>query len=212
MTSRYYPTSSSSSAASIKGCCCCLVLLFSFLALLSLAIILIIVLAIKPKKPQFELQQVTVKYINFATTTTAVDIPSSASISLVLRMLFTARNDNIAGIKYRDSTFNIMYRGVPLGRGTVPGFYQAAHSVKKVETTVSVDRVNLLPADAGELVRDASVNDRVELRIMGDVNAKIRVIGITSPNVQVSIECSIVISPSKQSLISKQCGFDGLQV
>ncbi|CAH1445161.1 unnamed protein product [Lactuca virosa] len=46
---------------------------------------------------------------------------------------------------------------------------------------------------------------------MGDVSAKIRVIGITSPSVQVSIDCSIVISPSKQSLISKQCGFDGLQ-
>ncbi|CAH1445162.1 unnamed protein product [Lactuca virosa] len=120
MTSRYYPRSSSSSTASIKGCCCCLGLLFSFLALLSLAIILVIVLAIKPKKPQFDLQQVTVQYINFAATnslTTAVDSPSSASLSLVIRMLFTAKNDNIAGIKYRDSTFNIMYRGVPLGSG-----------------------------------------------------------------------------------------------
>ncbi|KAL7583443.1 uncharacterized protein LOC111903441 [Lactuca sativa] len=215
MTSRYYPSSSSSSTASIKGCCCCLGLLFSFLALLSLAIILVIVLAIKPKKPQFDLQQVTVQYINFAATnsfTSAVDSPSSTSLSLVIGMVFTAKNDNIAGIKYRDSTFNIMYRGVPLGRGTVPGFYQAAHSVKKVQTTVSVDRVNLLQADAAELVTDASVNDRVELRIMGDVSAKIRVIGITSPSVQVSIDCSIVISPSKQSLISKQCGFDGLQV
>ncbi|XP_024960595.1 uncharacterized protein LOC112501157 [Cynara cardunculus var. scolymus] len=212
-TSRYYP--SSSSAASIKGCCCCLLLLFSFLALLSLTIILVIVLAIKPKKPQFDLQQVTVQYINLAATnsfTAAVDSPSSASLSLVIRMLFTAKNDNIAGIKYRDSTFNIMYRGIPLGRGTVPGFYQAAHSAKNVETTVSVDRVNLLQADAADLVRDASLNDRVELRIMGDVNAKIRVIGITSPSVQVSIDCAIVLSPSKQSLVSKKCGFDGLQV
>ncbi|KAI3499511.1 hypothetical protein L1887_35312 [Cichorium endivia] len=64
-------------------------------------------------------------------------------------MLFTAKNDNIAEIKYRDSTFNIMYRGVPLGRGTVPGFYQA----------VSVDRMSLLQADAAKLVR----MDRVSL-------------------------------------------------
>ncbi|KAI3503557.1 hypothetical protein L1887_32002 [Cichorium endivia] len=64
-------------------------------------------------------------------------------------MLFTAKNDNIAEIKYRDSTFNIMYRGVPLGRGTVSGFYQA----------VSVDRMSLLQADAAELVR----MDRVSL-------------------------------------------------
>ncbi|KAI3503784.1 hypothetical protein L1887_32234 [Cichorium endivia] len=64
-------------------------------------------------------------------------------------MLFIAKNDNIAEIKYRDSTFNIMYRGVPLGRGTVPGFYQA----------VSVDRMSLLQADVAELVR----MDRVSL-------------------------------------------------
>ncbi|KAI3805117.1 hypothetical protein L1987_27188 [Smallanthus sonchifolius] len=198
----------SSSAASIKGCCCCLVLLFSFLALLSLAVILVIVLAIKPKKPQFDLQQVTVQYINFATT----NPPTSASLSFVIRMLFTAKNDNIAAIKYRDSTFTIMYRGIPVGRGVVRGFYQAAHSVKNAQTTVTVDRANLLQADAADLVRDIAVNDRVELRIMGDVNAKIRIIGITSPSVQVSLDCAIAISPSKQSLVSKQCGFDGLQV
>lgn len=127
-------------------------------------------------------------------------------------MLFTAKNDNKVGIKYEESTFIIMYRGNPLGRGTVPGFYQPAHSVRQVQTTVSVDRVNLLQTDAADLISDATVNDRVELRIMGDVKAKIRIIGLTSPAVQVSIDCTIAISPKKQSLAYKQCGFDGLQL
>lgn len=74
-----------------------------------------------------------------------------------------------------------------MGRGVVPGFYQPAHSIRQVQTTVTVDRVNLLQADAADLIRDASLNDRVELRIMGDVRAKIRIIGLTSPAVQVSI-------------------------
>lgn len=86
-----------------------------------------------------------------------------------------------------------MYRGVPLGRGIVPGFYQAAHSKKNVQTTVSVDRVNVLQADATDLVKDITVNDRVELRIMGDVNAKIRIIGITSPGVQVISICQFFL-------------------
>ncbi|KAL7592206.1 uncharacterized protein LOC111888664 [Lactuca sativa] len=205
----YYPHSSSSSA-SIRGCCCCLILLFSFLALVVLTVVLVIVLAVKPKKPQFDLQQVGVQYINLATS--PVNTPSTASLSLAIRMLFTAKNDNKVGIKYGVSTFNIMYRGIPLGRGTVPGFYQPAHSVRRVQTTVTVDRVNLLQADAASLVRDASLNDRVELRILGDVNAKIRILGLTSPSVQASIDCAIAISPRKQALTYKQCGFDGLQV
>ncbi|KAJ9561428.1 hypothetical protein OSB04_006588 [Centaurea solstitialis] len=276
----HYPHSSSSSA-SIRGCCCCLILLFSFLALVAATVVLVIVLAVKPKKPQFELQQVAVQYINLAAPVNApATATTTASLSLAVRMLFTAKNDNKVGIKYGVSTFNIMYRGIPLGRGTVPGFYQPAHSVRQVQTTVTVDRVNLMQADAADLVRDASLNDRVELRMMGDVNAKIRILGLTSPSVQVqtmgvafrrypdfgpafgsvwvlvtgmpvcghagsglvvpgrvqstwtgpgslrvsrsvqldariplaSIDCAIAISPRKQALTYKQCGFDGLKV
>ncbi|XP_076943869.1 NDR1/HIN1-like protein 13 [Bidens hawaiensis] len=208
---QYYPYSSTSSsaAASIKGGCCCLFLVLAFLVLLTLAVTLVIFLAVKPKKPDFTLQQVGIQYINLVPPSPTL---SAASLSLVIRMIFTARNDNKVGIKYEDSTFDIMYRGIPLGRGVVPGFYQPAHSVRLVQTTVTVDRVNVLQADAGELLRDASVNDRVELRIIGDIRAKIRIFGFTSPAVQVSIGCAIAVSPKKQSLTYKQCGFDGLQL
>lgn len=183
----YYPptnaaasSSSSSSSASIRGCCCCLFLLFSFLALLVLAVILVIVLAVKPKKPEFDLQQVGVQYMGISSTTA-----SSAAVSLNIRMLFSATNDNKVGIKYGESRFTVMYRGIPLGRGTVPGFYQPTHSVRRIETVIVVDRVSLLQADAADLVRDASLNDRVELRVVGDVGAKIRILGLTSPGVEV---------------------------
>lgn len=67
----------------------------------------------------------------------------------------------------------------------MPGFYQDAHSTKNVEATISVDRVNLMQAHAADLVRDASLNDRVELTVRGDVGAKIRVMNFDSPGVQV---------------------------
>ncbi|EOX97411.1 hypothetical protein QUC31_015704 [Theobroma cacao] len=216
----YYPRSSSSSA-SFKGCCCCLFLLFSFLALLVLAVVLIIVLAVKPKKPQFDLQQVGVQYMGISTSNpSAFDgaaaavttTPTTASLSLTIHMLFTAVNPNKVGIKYGESRFTVMYRGIPLGKAAVPGFFQEAHSTRNVEATIAVDRANLMQADAADLIRDASLNDRVELRVLGDVGAKIRVLDFDSPGVQVSIDCAIVISPRKQSLTYKQCGFDGLSV
>ncbi|KAL8266020.1 hypothetical protein R6Q59_003364, partial [Mikania micrantha] len=74
----------------------------------------------------------TIKFLNLAT-----------SNSLIIRVLFTSKNDNIAGINI-DSTFTIMYRGVPVGWGVVRGFYQAGHSVKNVQTTVAVDPANLI--------------------------------------------------------------------
>ncbi|KAB1221678.1 COP9 signalosome complex subunit 8 [Morella rubra] len=195
----YYPaTSSSSSSASFKGCCCCLFLLFSLLALLILAVVLVIILAVKPKKPSFDLQQVGVQYMGITTpnpsaaveTSPATNPTTSASLSLNIRMLFTAVNPNRVGIKYGESRFTVMYRGIPLGKASVPGFFQEAHSVRQVEATIAVDHVNLLQADAASLVRDASLNDRVELRVLGDVGAKIRVLNFDSPGVQPGPHCS----------------------
>ncbi|XP_031379450.1 NDR1/HIN1-like protein 6 [Punica granatum] len=217
---RYY---SSSSSASLKGCCCCLFLLFSFLALLVVAVVLVILLAVKPKKPQFDLQQVGVQYmgINQSPATAAADstvatastpTPTSAELSLNIRMLFLAVNPNKVGIRYGESRFTVMYKGIPLGKASVPGFYQEAHSQRQVVATIVVDRVSLMQADAADLIRDAALNDRVELRVLGDVGARIRVLNVDSPGVQVSVDCAIVISPRKQSLTYKQCGFDGLTV
>lgn len=205
----HYPPPSSSSSASFKGCCCCLFLFLAFLALLALAVVLVIVLAIKPKKPQFDLQEVTVQYLGLSspsssTSTTADGVglvvptttSTSASLSLRIGMIFTAANENKVGIKYGESRFTVMYRGVPLGRASVPGFYQPAHSVRRVSTTVAVDRVNLLQTDAADLMKDALVNDRVELRVLGDVAAKIRIVGLTSPAVQVLYYSSLSLSLS----------------
>ncbi|XP_077213399.1 late embryogenesis abundant (LEA) hydroxyproline-rich glycoprotein family [Tasmannia lanceolata] len=206
-TSHY--SSSSSSSASFKGCCCCLFLLFTFLALLLIAVVLVILLVIKPKKPQFDLQQVGVQYI---IVTAPSDGPTSAYLSLNISMIFTAVNPNKVGIKYSSSGFYVMYKGVPLGKATVPSFYQPANSVRTVETRVSVDKVDVMQANALDLVKDATLNDRVELSVTGEVGAKIRIIEITSPRVQVSVDCTIVISPRKQSLTYKQCGVDGVSV
>lgn len=78
-----------------------------------------------------------------------------------------------------------MYRGIPLGKASVPGFFQDAHTIKQVVATIVVDKVNLLQADAADLLRDVSLNDRVDLRVLGEVGAKIRVMNFDSPGVQV---------------------------
>ncbi|PKA63753.1 hypothetical protein AXF42_Ash017037 [Apostasia shenzhenica] len=185
--------SRSPSSVSLKGCCCCLFLLLIFLLLLAVAVALIIVLAVRPKKPEFDLQRVGVEYLLVAPEDTVGSDgapPAAAYISLNITLLFTAVNPNKVEIKYGDAAFYVLYHGVPLGIAEVPGFEQPAHSTRLVETKVSVSHFNVLQADASQLVRDAAVDDRVELRITGDVGAKIRFLGLTSPRVQVS-SCSV---------------------
>lgn len=206
-------------SASFRGCCCCIFLLLTFLALLALAVALVVVLVVKPRKPQFDLNQVSVQYLlvtppssTASPSTAAAAMPAAAYLSLNITLLFTAVNPNKVGIRYGATAFDVMYHGVPLGVAAVPGFEQPAHSTRLLQTRVIVDRFNVLQADAQYLVRDAALNDRVDLRITGDVGAKILVLGFSSPKVQVSVDCAIAISPRRQSLTYKQCGVDGLSV
>ncbi|KAG9130557.1 hypothetical protein Leryth_011810 [Lithospermum erythrorhizon] len=74
-------------------------------------------------------------------------------------MEFVAANDNKVGIKYDESR----------------------------DTIGSGDCARVLSTrtqDAADLIRDAALNDRVALRVVGDVGAKIRILGFTSPGVQ----------------------------
>ncbi|XP_047150736.1 uncharacterized protein LOC124822741 [Vigna umbellata] len=137
------------------------------------------VLAVKLKKPQFDLDQVGVQYMGITSTP-----PSTTSLSLSIRLPFAATNSNKVGIRYGQSSFTVMYRGIPLGKATVPDFFQQPHSHCQVISTIIVDHINLLQVDAADLIRDASIIDCVDLHILGDVSAKIRVMNFDSPGVQ----------------------------
>ncbi|KAK7363222.1 hypothetical protein VNO77_05355 [Canavalia gladiata] len=205
----YAATPPSSHSSTCKGCCCCLFLLFSFLGLLVLAALLLIVLVVKPRNPHLDLSQVGFQYMAIRPNP---NDPATASLYLIIRLVLSVVNPNRVRIRYGESRLSLVFRGVTLGRASVPAFFQRAHSVTEVVATVAVDGVNLSEADAADFTRDALLNDRVELRVLGHVAAKIRLFNLDSPPLQVSVNCVIVISPRKQSLTYKQCGLEGLNL
>ncbi|GKC50933.1 hypothetical protein Tco_1073678 [Tanacetum coccineum] len=90
-----------------------------------------------------------------------------------------------------EKTFSLLYGGKEEAflRKVITSIYkiidQLEHSVRCVESRVNVERVSLLHTYAANLLRDVTVSDRVELRIMGDVSAKIKILGLTSPSIQI---------------------------
>lgn len=200
------------SSFSLGRCCCCVLSVLFIVATIIGIIALVVFLVIKPKKPEFELQSVAVEALRVEPPPGSVSAVASMEVflSLNIAMVFAASNPNNVGIKYSPSKFYVMYKGMPIGVAVVPAFYQPSHSHTTVETRLLVNRVNILQAAALDLFRDATVNDRVALRLTGDVGARIRVIQITLPQVQVSLDCQIVLSPHRRALTDKQCGVDGV--
>ncbi|KAM7254824.1 hypothetical protein ACFE04_020065 [Oxalis oulophora] len=71
---------------------------------------------------------------------TSATTAAGATITLTIHLMFTADNPNAVGIKYGESKFTVMYRGMPLGKAVVPGFYRSAHSIIGVAVSIRTDR------------------------------------------------------------------------
>jgi len=196
------------STFSFTKCCCCVFSVLFILAAIVGVIALVVLLVVKPKKPEFNLQSVTVVSLQTEPPLGSELTSMEVFLTLNITMAFTALNPNKVGIMYSSSDFYVMYQEMLIGVAMVPPFYQPSHSNTTVQTELVVTRVNILQAAALNLIRDATVYDRVRLRITGDVGARIRVLQINSPKVQVSLDCQIVISPRRRTLTDKQCGLN----
>ncbi|KAM7280590.1 hypothetical protein ACFE04_007724 [Oxalis oulophora] len=51
---------------------------------------------------------------------TSATTAAGATITLTIHLMFTTDNPNAVGIKYGESKFTVMYRGMPLGKAVVP--------------------------------------------------------------------------------------------
>ncbi|VFQ88852.1 unnamed protein product [Cuscuta campestris] len=206
-------SSSSSSKPSLSGCCRCLFFLVVLIAVLVVAFVLLVVLFVKPKKPQIDLDQVKVQIVAPTTTAAASSDVAAAAASegIAITMSFNVTNDNKVGITFAGSRFVVLYKEIPLGQGFVREFSMPAHTVSRVYTAVFVSPAILQQTDVQSLLQDAT-KDRVVLKVLGDPGAKLVILGLSSPKVQVAVDCSIEISPTKLAVISHQCSFDGVGV
>ncbi|KAJ0756602.1 hypothetical protein HanOQP8_Chr04g0136971 [Helianthus annuus] len=122
------------------------------------------------KKPQFKLQQNVVEYIILAAS-----VATTTSLSLSSRMV-TLHHQKRQHSRNQVRHIHIQHH-VP--RFSVRSGLRTRFFPTRTQCTTSsnncdrVYRVNLMRTDVADLVKDALVNDWVELRIIGNVSADI---------------------------------------
>lgn len=150
---------------------CCLFLLI-FLLLVALAVgvaILLVIFLLKPEKPVFSFQTVSLDWYKLDAYSGSVLFVSS-----VLTLTLKAQNPNKIGLRYSPSRLSIYHEGLPIGVIRVPGFFQPAHSNNvSVQTRVLFPCVNVSEIVAGLSLQDGSRKDQIEMNILGDVRAQL---------------------------------------
>ncbi|KAL7100291.1 hypothetical protein ACP275_09G138000 [Erythranthe tilingii] len=180
---------------SIKNTCLFL-LLFIFLIILFLGLpLLCIILILKPQMPDFSLQTVNVE--SYKLDLSSQNLVVSSVFSLNLR----AENPNKIGLSFDTSKFHVLSRGLVVGLIKIPQFHQPPLSKDvSIETRVLFDCVNISEIMYTNSMNNGSSDGASDIRILGDVGAKIRIFNITLPKIMVALDCDINVDRSKFSV------------
>lgn len=172
---------------------CFFLLLFLLLPVVFLGVAtLIIIFVMKPQKPIFSLEDVSVDSYKLNAYS-----GSTLFVSSVITLTLNAQNHNKVGIWYSPSHLEALYDGLPIGTIRIPGFLQPAHS-----SNVSMQTRVLFPCvNASQIVAEASLQEdsrknMFQMKIVGDVGAHLLVFHMILLKIKV---CSI-FRHNKQSL------------
>lgn len=158
-------------ACSFKRCCLFLVIFLLFIVLtLGVATILVIFI-LKPQKPVFTFQTISLDWYNLDTYS-----DSFLFVSSVITLTLNAQNPNKFGLRYGSTRLGLYFEGLPIGVIRVPGFIQPAHSNNvSVPTRVLFDCVNVSQIVDGASLHDGPRKDMIQMNILGDVRAQLLV-------------------------------------
>lgn len=163
--------------------------LFIFLIISVVGVlILCIVFVLKPKVPSFSLQKVDVESYK-------LDVSSkNLVVSSVLSLNLKADNPNKVGLSFEASRFYILSQGLVVGLIRIPQFHQPPSSQNvSVQTRVLFESINVSEIMDRSLRKYQSSNGAFDdIRILGDIAAKVRIFNFVLPKIKVKTTSSLV--------------------
>ncbi|CAK9149672.1 unnamed protein product [Ilex paraguariensis] len=173
------------------GMCCCFFLGYLLFTLVVLGLAtLIIIFILKPRKPIFSLQAV-----NLDSYKLDVYSGSTLFVSSVVSLTLNAQNPNKVGIRYSPSRLHVLNEGLVIGMIRVPGFYQPASSNNvSLQMRGFFQCVNISRILSGVSPQDDMTNTSIfQLRLFGDITARLHVFHFNLPKIKVAMDCDIDI-------------------
>lgn len=170
-------------AYSFKRCSFFFLIILLSMAMMVGVSILTIVFILKPQKPVFSLQTMSLESYK-------LDVYSNSTlfISSVISLTLNAQNPNKVGLGFSPSRLDILYKGLPIGVIHVPGFYLPAHSYN----VLVKNRVLFPCVNVSQIISEVSRQTLIQMRILGDIGAHVRVFHITLPKIKVCLASSFV--------------------
>lgn len=181
-----------------SGCCCflsCLCSIFTILVILLVISTLIFWLAVHPRAPKFDVENVHISGLD----------NTSSSVNTNITYEIMARNPNKRiGIYYDDINLNVEANGMTIGEGSIPSFYQGHKNTTYLNGDITSQGLELSSETVALLTNNPT---NVPLYAKVDVKARIKVGSIKSPKMTIKVRCDLNVDLTRTSgqLTRKHC-------
>ncbi|GMI91722.1 hypothetical protein HRI_002841500 [Hibiscus trionum] len=148
---------------------------------------LMVVFVLKPQKPVFSVQTVTLDAYQLN-----VYSNSTLFVSAVASLVLNASNPNKISLGYSPSRLQLYSEGLPMAVIRVPGFFQPAHSKNvSLTTRVLIPCVNVSQVLSGGWLQDQQGQSIVPMKLSGDIKVNLHFPHITLPKIKVALDCDM---------------------
>ncbi|KAL4279518.1 hypothetical protein GQ457_03G040480 [Hibiscus cannabinus] len=148
---------------------------------------LMVVFVLKPQKPVFSVQTVTLDAYQLN-----VYSNSTLFVSAVASLVLNASNPNKTGLRYSPSRLQLYSEGLPMAVIRVPGFFQPAHSNNiSLTTRVLIPLVNVSQILGGAWLQDRQGQNIVPMKLSGDIRVSLHFSHFTLPKIKAALDCDI---------------------
>ncbi|XP_048419958.1 uncharacterized protein LOC125468346 isoform X2 [Pyrus x bretschneideri] len=189
---------------------CFFLLVFFLLAVVFLGVIvLVVIFYLKPQKPVFSLQNVSLDSYKLNAYS-----GSTLFLSSVITLSLNATNPSKVGIWYSPSGLETLslHDGLPIGTIRIPGFLQPAHSSNvSFETRVLFPCVNISQIVAEASLQDDSRKNMFQMKIVGDVGAHLLAFHIILLKIKIALECDLNIDYKELMMRNKVYTIGGIK-
>ncbi|KAK8551338.1 hypothetical protein V6N13_119807 [Hibiscus sabdariffa] len=160
---------------------CCFFLSLYLLAIVSTVGLggLMVVLVLKPQKPVFSVQTITLDAYQLN-----VYSNSTLFVSAVASLVLNASNPNKISLRYSSSRLKLYSEGLPVVVILIPGFFQPAHGKNvSLTTRVLIHCVNVSQVLSGGWLQDQQGQNIVPMNL--------HFLHVTLPKIKVALDCDM---------------------
>ncbi|KAL4572555.1 hypothetical protein LXL04_019335 [Taraxacum kok-saghyz] len=180
--------------------CICLSVIAAVIVVLGLIILILALTVFKAKKPVTTVNSVAIKDFDASINL----LPPRVSLNISLDLDISIKNPNKVGVKYRDSSAILLYKGQAVGEVPIPAGEIGSDDTTQMNLTLTIFADRLLTNS--DVYTDV-INGNLPVSTYTKISGKARILNLFNIRIVSVSSCDLNIDISNQRISNQTCQY-----